>query len=241
MVKSVQIQNQPNSTAFFLSLSLSLYLWFLSRPLPSKIKRIFPYHYFSIFWNFLNIRCSSPWTLKNEILSQNSWTSEIIVIPLGHSSDLQKYKNQLCATNPRFCGIFLKSAVCLSCNFAWSGDFATIWGLGEKSDWGGKWVIKLFQAKLHEPNSFSFSFRLFYSVDLFNCYGAWIIPSSAESQLHLLSLLLWLSLSPVLKPIQVPYCLPLSLISKFLLDSTSSPVHTLLFSIYTESQWTDGV
>ena len=52
----------------------------------------------SIFWNFSKIRYASPATLKNEILSQDSWTSEIIVIPLGHSSDLQNCKNQLCAT-----------------------------------------------------------------------------------------------------------------------------------------------
>jgi len=35
-------------------------------------------------------------------------TSEIIVIPLGHSSDLQKWKKQLCATTLRFFGISQK-------------------------------------------------------------------------------------------------------------------------------------
>jgi len=60
----------------------------------------------SIFWNFSKVRYPSPWTFNNEILSQSPRAFEFNVIPLGHSSDHQKCKNQLCVINPLFLGIF---------------------------------------------------------------------------------------------------------------------------------------
>ena len=59
------------------------------------------------------IRHSFPRALKNEILSQSPRTFEFNEIHFAPSSDLQKCKNQLCAINPLFFGIFQKSGTLL--------------------------------------------------------------------------------------------------------------------------------
>ena len=100
------------------SLPRPLHLWIQSDSFetiigPPKIQKAALCDQSSIFRNFSKIRYASPHTLKNEILSQDIWTSKIIVISLGHSSDLQKCKNQLCATTLWFFGIFQKSGTLL--------------------------------------------------------------------------------------------------------------------------------
>ena len=56
----------------------------------------------SIFWEFSKVRYPTPQTSKNEILSHSPRTFKFNVILLGHSSDHQKCKNQLCVIIPLF-------------------------------------------------------------------------------------------------------------------------------------------